>query len=83
MARLRGAGLTYFSNGIEKTQLKRDRTASYLASVRDGRREPPHGMSKDDAVTMLLQDIADYDEILGRFRISELRSDASGARPGV
>jgi hypothetical protein len=27
-----------------------------------------HGMTKEDAITMLIQDIADYDEILARLR---------------
>lgn len=63
-----GGGLTYFSKGIEKTQLKRDQKAMLLASVRAGRCEPSHGMTKEEAVTILIQDIADYDEILARFR---------------
>jgi hypothetical protein len=62
------SSLTYFSKGIEKTQLKRDHKAELLESVRAGRSEPSHGMTKDEAVTMLVQDIADYDEILARFR---------------
>ena len=57
-----------FSKGIEKTQLKRDRKAMLLGSVRDGRCESWHGMTKEEAVTILLQDIADYDEILARLR---------------
>jgi len=51
--------LTYFSKGIEKTMLKRDRKAALLESVRTGRSEPLHGMTKDEAVTMLVQDIAE------------------------
>ena len=58
--------MAYFSRGIEKTQFKRDLKAMLLASVRDGHCEPLHGMTKEEAVTMLLQDIADYDEILAR-----------------
>ena len=60
--------LTYFSKGIEKTQLKRDHKAALLESVRTGSGEPAHGMTKDEAVRMLVQDIADYDEILARLR---------------
>lgn len=58
----------YFSSGIEKTQLKHDHKAALLESVRAGRSQPSHGMTKDEAVTILIQDIADYDEILARFR---------------
>lgn len=65
---MEGRGLTYFSKGIAKTQLKRDHKATLLESVRTGRSEPSHGMTKDEAVTMLVQDIADYDEILARLR---------------
>ena len=60
--------LTYFSTGIQKTQVKRDHKATLLESVRSGRSEPSQGMTKDEAVTMLIQDIADYDEILARLR---------------
>ena len=60
--------LTYFSKGIAKTQLKRDQKATLLESVRAGRSEPSHGMTKAEAVTILTQDVADYDEILARFR---------------
>ena len=60
--------MDYFSKGVEKTQLKREQKAMLLASVRDGRCEPLHGMTKEEAVTILLQDIADYDEILARLR---------------
>ena len=60
--------MTYFSNGIEQTQLKRDHKASLLASVRDGRSEPTHGLTKEQAIMMLIQDIADYDDILARLR---------------
>ena len=62
--------MTYFSKGIEKTKLKRDHKASLLESVLAGHREPPHGMTKEEAITILLQDIADYDEILARFRMA-------------
>jgi hypothetical protein len=61
-------GLTYFSKGIEKTQLKRDHKAALLASVRADLSEPSHGMTKEEAITILMQDIADYDEILARLR---------------
>ena len=60
--------MTYFSKGIESTQLKRDHKATLLASVRAGASEPSHGLSREDAITMLIQDIADYDEILARLR---------------
>lgn len=60
--------MTYFAKGIAKIQLKRDQKALLLASVRAGRSAPSHGMSKEEAVTMLAQDIADYDEILARLR---------------
>jgi hypothetical protein len=60
--------LSYISKGIAKTQHKRDEKATLLAAVRAGRSEPSHGMTKEEAVTMLLQDIADYDKILARFR---------------
>jgi predicted nucleotidyltransferase len=61
--------LTYFSKGIEQTQLKRDQKAALLASVQVGSCEPSHGMSKDEAITILLQDIADFDSILERLRM--------------
>jgi hypothetical protein len=60
--------LTYFGKGIEKTQLKRDSKATLLASIRAGGCEPSHGMTKEEAITILAQDIADYDEILARLR---------------
>jgi hypothetical protein len=65
---MEGSGLGYFSNGIEKTQLKRDHKAALLESVRAGRSEPSHGMTREEAMTMLVQDIADYDKILARLR---------------
>jgi hypothetical protein len=61
--------LTYFSKGIEQTQLKRDLKATLLESVRAGDCEPSHGMTRKDAITLLMQDIADYDEILARLRL--------------
>ena len=64
----RGRMLTYFDKGIVKTQIKRDQKARLLASIRAGSCGAPHGMTRDEAVTILLQDIADYDEILARFR---------------
>ena len=60
--------MTYFSKGIETTQLKRDHKAALLESVRAGRSEPLLGMTKDEAITLLVQDIADYDKILARLR---------------
>jgi len=65
--------LTYFSKCIEKTQLRRDNKATLLESVRAGRSLPAHGMTKDEAVTMLTQDIADYDQILARLRKHDAR----------
>jgi hypothetical protein len=64
----RRAGLAYFSKGIAKTQFKRDHKATLLASIQTGVCEPSHGMTKEEAVVLLSQDIADYDEILARFR---------------
>ena len=55
---------TYFGKGIENTQAKRDRKALQLAALRSGASQPAHGMSQEEAVIMLLQDIADYDQIL-------------------
>lgn len=66
--KVEGSALSYLSKGIAKTQLKRDQKATLLAAVRAGHSEPSHGMTKQEAVTMLVQDIADYDEILARFR---------------
>jgi hypothetical protein len=60
--------LTYFNKGIAKTQIKRDHKAMLLASIEAGGCEPSHGMTKDEAITILSQDIADYDEILARLR---------------
>ena len=65
--------MTYFSKGIEKTQFKRDQKAALLESVRNGRCEPSHGMTKGEAITMLVQDIGDYDEILARLRVQDNR----------
>jgi hypothetical protein len=67
-AHMEDSGLTYFSRGIETTQLKRDQKAVLLESVRAGHAEPSHGMTKQEAVTMLMQDIADYDKILAGLR---------------
>ena len=65
---MEGGSLTYFSKGIAQTQLKRDYKARLLASIRADLRTPSHGMTKDQAIVILSQDIADYDEILGRLR---------------
>jgi len=62
------AVLTYLSQGIEQTQRKRDDKATLLASVSAGGREPSHGMTKEEAIIILLQDIADYDAILAGLR---------------
>ena len=58
--------MTYFSKGIEKTQTKRDQKAMLLASIEAGARKPSHGMTREQAIMILTQDIADYDEILAR-----------------
>jgi hypothetical protein len=63
-----GADLSYFSKGIEKTQLKRDHKAALLASIEAGRCAPGHGMTREDAITILRQDLADYDEIIARLQ---------------
>lgn len=55
---------TFFERGIVHTEAKRDRKLEQLAAVRSGEAEPAHGMSLDEAVTLLLQDIADFDRIL-------------------
>lgn len=60
--------MTYFSKGIAKTQIKRDQKAMLLASIQTGAREPSHGMTREQAIMILTQDIADYDEILARLR---------------
>lgn len=60
--------MSYFGKGIEKTQLKRDKKAELLASVRAGDAAPLLGMTKQEMVTLLVQDIADFDAILARFR---------------
>jgi hypothetical protein len=65
---LRAGQLTYFSKGIVSTQLKRDQKATLLASIEAGLCEPSHGMTKQEAIMILSQDIADYDEILSRLR---------------
>jgi hypothetical protein len=66
--KMEGSFLAYFSKGIAKTQAKRDHKATLLASIQAGDCEPSHGMTKDEAIIMLCQDIADYDEILIRLR---------------
>jgi len=48
------SGLTYFLKGIAKTQLKRDDKATLLESVRSGHSAPWHGMTKEEAVRMLI-----------------------------
>lgn len=63
-----GARLSYLDKGIRKTQLKRDQKASLLASIQAGLSKPSHGMTRDEAITMLSQDLADYDQILARFK---------------
>jgi hypothetical protein len=65
---MEGSALAYLSRGVEKTQLKRDHKANLLESVRAGRSAPSHGMTKEEAVAILTQDIADYDDILVRLR---------------
>lgn len=49
----RGGELTYFSKGIATTQLKRDHKATLLAAIEAGGCEPSHGMTKDEAITIL------------------------------
>ena len=63
--------MSYSGKGIAKTQLKRDHKAALLASIRNGLCEPSHGMTKEEAITMLSQDIADYDDILANLRRSQ------------
>lgn len=63
--------MTYFANGIVKTQLKRDHKAMLLASIEAGVAEPSHGMTREEAIMLLSQDIADYDEILVRLRVQD------------
>lgn len=60
--------MSYFIKGTEHAQRKRDHLASRLASIRDGRSEPSHGMTKDEAITLLIQDIADHNDILARLQ---------------
>lgn len=64
--------MTYFSKGIAKTQLIRDNKATLLAAIESGGCEPAHGMTREEAITILSQDIADYDEILARLRSHDL-----------
>jgi hypothetical protein len=65
--------LNYLVKGIEQTLLKRERKSTILESVRSGRSQPPHGMTKEEAVILFSQDIADYDAILLRFGSSIAR----------
>lgn len=60
--------MSYFRKGIAKTQLKREHKAKLLASIEAGVREPSQGMTKEEAIMILNQDIADYDDILARLR---------------
>lgn len=66
-----GERLSYLTKGIRRTQLKRDQKAMLLASIQSGLSEPSHGMTMDEAIIILSQDIADYDEILARFKRAE------------
>ena len=63
--------MSYFTKGIAKTQLKRDHKAKLLASIRTDGGDSWNGMTKDEAITILTQDVADYDEILARFQEHE------------
>lgn len=63
--------MSYYGKGIAKTQLKRDNKATLLASIEAGACLPSHGMTKAEAITILSQDIADYDQILARLRTSQ------------
>lgn len=63
-----GVVLTYVTKGIEKTELRRDHKVALLAAVRAGHSEPLNGLTQEEAITMLLQDIADYEHILTRLR---------------
>jgi hypothetical protein len=65
---LGGGDLTYLSKGVAKTELKRDHKVRLLASIKTGACDPSHGMTKEEAILILSQDIADYDAILARFR---------------
>jgi hypothetical protein len=60
--------LTYFGKGIATTQQKRDRKAKLLAAIEADQSEPALGMTKQEAITILTQDIDDYDAILARMR---------------
>jgi hypothetical protein len=70
--------LTYLTRGIEKTLFKRNQKLSLLASVRAGSSEPPHGMTVDEAVTILVQDIADFDAVLSSLRGHGIAGAAEG-----
>jgi hypothetical protein len=60
--------VTHFANGIAQTQLKRDKKAALLAAVEAGDTQDLRGMTQRDMITMLTQDVADYDDILARLR---------------
>lgn len=60
--------MSYVNKGLTKTQLKRDNKAALLAAIQADLCTPSHGMTKEEAVTILSQDIADYEAILGRLR---------------
>ena len=60
--------MAYLNKGIERTLLKRNRKVALLASIRAESCVPPHGMTKAEAITMLVQDIADFDGILSSLR---------------
>ncbi|HEX6605254.1 MAG TPA: hypothetical protein VF027_10310 [Sphingomicrobium sp.] len=70
--------MSYFSHGIEKTLRKRNRKVTLLASVRAGRCEPPHGMTKEDAIVILSQDIADFEAVLLSLRGHDIASRMEG-----
>ena len=59
--------MSYFAKGTAKAQLKRDHKAKLLASIRAGGCDSWNGMTKGEAITILSQDLADYDEMLARF----------------
>jgi hypothetical protein len=66
--RASGEPFDLFRQGFAKIQLKRDNKAALHASVRDGSWEPSRRMTKEEAITILVQDIADYDKILAGLR---------------
>ena len=63
--------MTYFGKGIARTQFKRDQKAKLLASIESGDSQPLHGLTKQEAIIILRQDISDFDEILARMRSHE------------